>query len=129
MPITIPDKTKVRPTIDYKHIPCEAVAALTNPGPVSVPATGSASSGAILVEAAANVAGRTGYVGFNVMSDIAAGAAPSVVRNTIIEGLAGMTPGSRVYIADDGTLTHTKDLEDTGNGIGTAGTATKLVLD
>lgn len=107
MAITIPDKTKVRPTINYKHIPCEAKVAMTNPGPVCVAASGSASSGAILVDLIDSAGDRKGYLGFNVMSDIPAGGAPSVLKDTIVEGFAGVEPQKRVFVANDGSLTHT----------------------
>src|SRR5687768_9695996 len=116
MPITIADRTQIRPTVDYKHIQCVAGVALTNPGPVAVMAAGTSSSGNALVEQAAGDAGRGGYVGYNVMSDVPAGRAPSVIRGgVVVEGFTGVVPRSPVFIdatsADAGEtasgLTHT----------------------
>lgn len=122
MAITIPNADKVRPTIDYKHIQCVAYADLV-PGPVSVRTTQANSAGNCEVIQAVD---ETGYLGFNVKS-VSAGQAPSVLRSTIIEGLAGMTPGSELYCdADDGAMTHTAT--DNGKPFGIALTATKAYI-
>lgn len=138
MPITISDRTKIRPTIDYKHIPAVAAVAMTNPGPCAVQTTGTTSSGNALVGPASGDAGRGGYAGYNVMSNVAAGDAPSLMRGgVIVEGFSGVSPGLPVFVdatsADaSGTasgLTHTLPVTgDVRTPIGVGFTASKILF-
>lgn len=135
MAITIPDPNGVRLTTggslaeSSTAIMCVAGAAL-NPGPVSISALSPSSSGNMVVVATpGGAAGRTRYQGFNILGGVAAGQAPAVFRNCNVEGLAGMTPGEPVYVADDGTLTHTLPTGATNaDVIAWAITATKMRL-
>lgn len=110
MPITIPDELQVRVAHDFDQKPGAAGAVLATPGPLSVSPTGSRPDGlGILVPSVA--ANREGYVGFAVTphtdQQVQVGQAITALRNTIIAGFAGVEPGKQVFIANDGTLTHT----------------------
>jgi hypothetical protein len=142
MPITIPDKTKLKMTTDFKtemgqRKPAIAGVAMTNPGPVAVAAVQNASSGQVQVVPAAGDAGRAGYLGYNFDHDVPAGEGASVVRGVYIEGFAGVTPGGDIYIdatsadasGNASGLTHT--LPTTGNvrtPIGVGLSATKIAI-
>jgi homoaconitase/3-isopropylmalate dehydratase large subunit len=108
-------------TRDHTPFPGLAAAAITAPCALSVSATQNDASKAIRLEKTV-AANREAYVGFNILADVAIGRQPTCLKDTIVEGFAGVTPGSKVYVADDGTLTHTA----TGNfaiGIGVRSTA------
>jgi hypothetical protein len=122
MAITVPDITKLRPTIEpVLSIPCKSAAGLTNPGPVAAATTQNSSEGSTLVALALSTT-RGRYLGMNIMSNVPPGGAPTALSGVIIEGFAGMTPGSPIYIASDGTLTHTgptNNVNVAGGGGGT----------
>jgi hypothetical protein len=106
MAITIPDPNDLRIAHDYDHKPGVATVALTAPGPLSISATQDDPSGSIKMEKTV-AANREAYVGMSVHKSVAKGRGLTALRNTIIAGFAGVTPGARVWIADDGTFTHT----------------------
>lgn len=133
MAITIPNRKLVKPTTTPLALPGVPSAAMVNPYPVRVKATGAAAAGNPLVERM-----TTGtYYGFNLRTDIPndpdnEGAA--VNRMFVCDGFAGVVPGTEVW-ADptatpnpDGTfsgLTQT----DPANGtkpIGLGVTTTKI---
>ena len=150
MAITIPDRTKIRVTTDEKNgmqkIPAVAKVAITNPGPVAVTSSGAGEAGNAACIQAAGAAGRAGYLGFNLVPNVPVGSSLGVIKSAIVEGFAGMTPGSSVFIdatsADaSGTasgMTHTAPTIATDGAtadtpgigrIGVAITATKLWID
>lgn len=124
MPITIPDPTQIRITTKFEvpmfsHAMPAAIldTAMTNPGPVAVSPSGSVGDAAnqARVTPAIGAAGAAGYIGYMPDPNQIVGAAVSAVRNVIIDGFAGVTPGAPVYVdatgADVSTttsgLTHT----------------------
>lgn len=123
MPITF---SNVRLAHDYSHKPGTASVAITDTFcALAVDTTQNARDGSIKMIKCTD-ANRGAYVGVQLKPAIA-GEGLTAVRNTVLAGLAGMTPGGDVYIAADGTLTHTQP--GTSPRIGIAGTATLLILD
>src|SRR5436190_24324128 len=98
MAITIPDKTKVRTTTTHKPFPAQAKSGVSNPCPIGVATTGSTGSGAPLCEPTVT---RVNYIGYNIRNDVPQGASAddesySVVSGCIVEGFAGVVPGTAV---------------------------------
>jgi len=104
MPITIPGTLKLstKPTGEKPGALKTAIAA---PGPLSVASTGSVDGDSVPLEASV-LANRTAYYGYN-WRPANAGEGASIANGAIVEGFLGCTQGGLVYIADDGTLTHT----------------------
>lgn len=131
MAITIPNNELVKPAHDFDQKPGAAGVALTGAGPLSVSPTGSRPDGLPLFVPTI-AANRRGYIGFGFIP-CAAGAGITALRNTIVAGFAGVEPGRPVYVADDGTLTHTKPTAATGEDdvrrIGIGYTANLIALD
>jgi hypothetical protein len=130
MPITIPSAAAVRLAHDFDQKPGGAGVNFTTPGPLSVSPTGSRPDGlGIFVPSVA--ANRGGYVGFGFIP-VAAGGPITAIRNTVVAGFAGVLPGRKVYIADDGSLTHTIPAaaagEDVVAPIGIGYTTTMILL-
>lgn len=105
MAIAVPDVNDVRIAHQYTHKPGVAKVAITAPGPLSISATGTLPSGEAYFEPTV-AANRGAYVGFGLIA-AAAGRGITAVRDTVLAGFTGVVPGSPVYVADDGTLTHT----------------------
>jgi hypothetical protein len=139
MAITIPDRTQIRITTDFDKpnnghaLPAFiSTVAITNPGPVAIdPVNGpDAKTGQTNVIQAAGAAGAGGYVGYNPDTNIPAGGPCSPARSSIVDGFAGATQGSPVYVdatgADAGGtasgLSHTPN----GQQIGVAITPTRI---
>jgi hypothetical protein len=90
---------------DFDQKPGAAKVAINNPGPLSISATGVRPDGLALFEPSV-AANRRGYIGFGLIPT-SVGGGITALRNTIIHGYEGVEPGRPVYIADDGSLTHT----------------------
>lgn len=118
--------TNVRIAHDYDHKPGTASAAITDDFcALAVDTTQNARDGSIkMVKCLA--ASRARYVGVQ-LKPASAGEGVTAIHNTVLAGITGMTAGSPVYIAADGTLTHTQPGSDARIGI--AATATLLILD
>jgi len=140
--ITIPDRTKIRPTTTPNPIPAQFKTPMTNPGPVRVAATGASSSGIPLVERCDT--SRAGYLGFSLRYDVPTGAAMEdenapVNRGMIVDGFAGVVPGSDVFVdpavapVPEGVfsgLTHTAPAAGVnGWRVGVGVTTTKIYFD
>lgn len=140
MAITIPNRQLIKPTTTPRPIPAVAKVGQVNPYPVRVSATGAASAGNPLCERAIT---RAGYLGYNLRPDVPVGASAddegfAVVRGCIVEGFAGVVPGSDVYIdatatpGPEGTfsgLTQTVPAGGIGERIGVGVTTTKIYFD
>lgn len=107
MSITIPDRTQIRLTTDFAEpmnghsLPCLlADTAMTNPGPIAVSTSGATTDPSTQAQCtpAYGDAGRAGYIGYNPDAKIAVGAPVSPVRNAVVDGFSGVTPGSRVFV-------------------------------
>lgn len=103
MAITIPNVDLIRPTTTpTMRIPNAMKTATVNPCPVQVAASGTASSGTILVEPTIDSTGKK-YLGYNISSNNPTGVSPDdaqmgVVRGCVVDGFAGVTPGSLVFV-------------------------------
>src|SRR4051812_7017885 len=100
MAITIPNRTMVKPTTTPKRRPSAAKVAMVNPGPVRVSTTGASASGVPLCEPTAV---RAGYYGYNIRSDVPAGASAddeafAPISGCVVRGFAGVLPGVPVWI-------------------------------
>lgn len=105
MAISIPDVALVKIAHQYSHKPGIAKVAITAPGPLSVSATGTRPEGSAYFEPTVD-ANRGAYIGYGLIP-VSANRGITAIRDTVIAGFAGVVPGSPVYVADDGTLTHT----------------------
>jgi hypothetical protein len=115
MAITIPDITKIRPTTvnverdGGQGIPSVATTAFTSPGPAMVDAANSPTvyNGVGIRPVAANDT-SAGYLGMNI-KPTAANQAGTVLKGVIVDGFAGVVPGSDVFINNAGAvgLSHT----------------------
>lgn len=113
MPITVAGALRL--TTHNRALPGAMKTAITAPGPVSVAATGSVDGGSVPLEASV-AANRIGYWGYSIKPSCGVNEQPTLGNGAIVEGFAGVTPGGLVYIADDGTLTHTRAAGDTNLG-------------
>lgn len=131
MAITIPNIELVKPAHDFDQKPGAAGVAITGATPLSVAPTGARPDGLPLFVPSI-AANRRGYIGFGFIP-CAVGAGLTALRNTIVAGFAGVEPGRPVYIADDGSLTHTRPTavagEDEVRRIGIGYTANLIALD
>jgi hypothetical protein len=131
MAITVPNNSNVRVAHDFDQKPGAAGVAITAAGPLAVSPTGSRPDGLPLFVPAV-AANRRGYIGFGFIP-CSVGAGLTALRNTIVAGFAGVEPGKPVYIADNGSLTHTKPTaaagEDDVRRIGIGYTANLIALD
>jgi hypothetical protein len=125
MAITMPDPHAIRLAHDYENKPGVAKVAITAPGPLSISATGTLPSGEAYFEPTV-AANRDGYVGFALVA-ASAGRGITAVRDTVLVGFAGVTPGSLIYVGDDGALTHTAPTGDV-EPIGVGFTPDKIML-
>lgn len=139
--ITIPNRKLVKPTTTPRSLPGVAKTGFTNPAPVRVSKTGASPGGNPLLERCTG--GREGYYGFNLRSDVPAGAAAedegmAPVRGVMVEGFAGVAPGEDVFIdptaapVPDGVfsgLTHVVPAGGRGERIGVGATTTKIMFD
>jgi hypothetical protein len=105
MPITV-SAGGLRPTTDTRPLPGAMKTALTAPGPVSVASTGTVAGGSAALEATV-AANRSAYWGYSLKTTSGVNEQPSLGNGAVVEGFAGVTQGGLVYVADDGTLTHT----------------------
>jgi hypothetical protein len=140
MPITIPDRKKVKPTTEPIRKPGQVKTGVVNPCPVRISPTGATGSGGPLCEP---TVARVGYYGYNIRSDVPAGASSddeafAPVSGCILEGFAGVSPGLDVYVdptarpVPEGVfsgLTHTIPAGGIGERIGVGVTTTKIALD
>lgn len=116
MPITIPNRKLIKPTTKPAlTIPAVAAEAILNPGPVKVKTAGSSQAGNPICEPADGATLNQGYLGFNIRSNVPAGAATddealAVQRGVIIEGFAGVDPGKNVWVDD--TVLDPEDEDD-----------------
>lgn len=95
----------LRLTTENRPLPGAMKTAITAPGPVSVASSGSVDGGSVPLELTV-AANRVSYWGYAIKAAPAA-SQPTLANGAIVEGFAGLTQGSLVYVADDGTLTHT----------------------
>lgn len=109
MAITV--ASDLKPSTETSPFPCVASAALSAPGPLAVDTTQNNAAKQIKVVAAV-AANRHRYIGYSLFGATAAGDNPAPVSGCIVNNFAGVTPGSEVFIADDGTLTHTQPAAD-----------------
>lgn len=149
MAITIPDITKIRPTTvnvegdGGQGIPSTATTAFASPGPAMVDAANTpTTSNGVGVRPVTSGDTSAGYLGFNLKPTYA-NKAGTVLKGIIVDGFAGVTPGSDVFINPAGAvgLSHTPVLlPTTGSGgsvnitsadrrIGVGFTATKIRFD
>lgn len=94
----------LRMTTQNRPLPNVVTVALTAPGPVKVAASGAGDGGSTPVIASTS---RAGYYGYSYLPTVGAGQQASLANGSIVDGFAGCTQGSEVFIASDGTLTHT----------------------
>jgi hypothetical protein len=125
--ISIPDVALVKIAHEYTHKPGVAKVAITAPGPLSVSATGTRPDGSALFEPTV-AANRAAYVGYGLIP-CSINRGITAVRDTVISGFAGVEPGNPVYVADDGTLTHTDPDPGVAVRIGMGFTPSLIVLD
>jgi hypothetical protein len=140
MPITIPNRTLVKPTTTPLRKPGQVKTGVVNPCPVGVAATGATGTGGALLEPTVT---RDNYVGYNVRTDVPQGAsaddeAYAPVTGCVVEGFAGVTPGAPVFVDNtarpdpEGTfsgLSHTDgETLGTPGAIGVGWTTTKIYL-
>lgn len=145
MAITIPDRKQIRITTrlaephNGQTLPYVAEIAMTNPGPVVVGDTSPNAAGQGRVKPATHAL-KLRYVGYNLRANTPIGAPTEVIRNCIVDGFAGMTPGLPLFIntttadagATDSGLVHVDPGDPAagtgGRVIGVALSATKAVL-
>jgi len=144
MPITIPDRKRVRITTTRKdqlrRFGGVAAQAFVNPCPVKI--TGGVNGPRVNnVIRATSANKQKGYVGFLIAGDIEAGAtlneeAVAIVNGCVIDGFAGVVPGDDVWIDPTATpapegvfsgLTHT-DPATGAQPIGTGWTSTRILI-
>lgn len=139
MAITIPDRTKVKITSDIavRRIPNVAKVAVQNPCPVRIAPSGTAASGAVLMEPTI----LNDAIGYNIRDTVPFALNDeqyAVVNGTILEGFAGVTPGGLVWVDPTARpavgsettfsgLTHT-DPADGSFPLGRGATATKIYI-
>lgn len=144
MPITIPNRAALKPTMKPRMFPGNNKIGVQNPAPMKVSATGAASTGNALVEPTTV---RAGYCGYQIQDNVPAGLAAEdnaggIVSGAPVDGFAGCVPGSDVFIdatarpaGDQGTfsgLSHTAPtagVDVAAQRIGFAMTPTKIWFD
>lgn len=126
MPIAIPGALKLttKPTGEK---PGALTAAIAAPGPLSVASSGSVDGDTVPL-AASVAANRRAYYAYNWRA-ANAGEGCSPANGAIVEGYTGVTVGGLVYIADDGTLTHTAPTNANPIGVGVRTTAIYFYVD
>lgn len=131
MAISVVSADAIRIAHQYSHKPGVAKVEITAPGPLSVSATGTLPSGEAYFEPTV-AANRGAYVGYglpgNGIQKVAAGRGITAVKDTVLAGFAGVVPGSPVYVADDGTLTHTDPDPGVAAAIGIGFTPNMILL-
>lgn len=111
-----------------------ALAAMTNPGPVSVHTTQNNPAGNVIVVPATSA--LQAYWGYNVRKGVPAGEPTACYRGVTVEGFLGCTPGADVYLdatsaeasADASGLSHTKGATNIAR-VGVALSATRIRFD
>lgn len=96
----------LRLTTENRPLPGAMSTAIAAAGPVSVSASGSTTGGAVPLEATIST-NRTGYWGYAIKA-APLNTQPTLANGAVVEGFTGVTAGSPVFVADDGTLTHTE---------------------
>jgi hypothetical protein len=86
--------------------------ALAAAGPVAIASSGTGDGGAPPVVACTST-NRASYLGYSYQAAVPIGDQAALANGAIVEGFTGVTQGGKVYIADNGSLTHTPPATNT----------------